>query len=41
MDLNNLSTFIVIVKTGGFSKAGERLHLTQPVVSKCIAAFEQ
>lgn len=41
MDLNSLDTFIAIAETGSFSEAGERLHLTQPAVSKRIAALEQ
>lgn len=41
MDLNSLNTFIAIAETGSFSEAGERLHLTQPAVSKRIAALEQ
>ena len=40
MDLNSLNTFIAIAETGSFSEAGERLHLTQPAVSKRIAALE-
>lgn len=41
MDLANLTAFIAIAETGSFSLAGERLHLTQPAVSKRIAALEQ
>lgn len=41
MDLANLNAFIAIAETGSFSEAGERLHLTQPAVSKRIAALEQ
>ena len=41
MDLNSLNTFIAIAETGSFSETGERLHLTQPAVSKRIAALEQ
>lgn len=41
MDLASLSAFIAIAETGSFSEAGERLHLTQPAVSKRIAALEQ
>ncbi|MFC3607118.1 LysR family transcriptional regulator [Stutzerimonas tarimensis] len=40
MDLANLSAFIAVAETGSFSRAGERLHLTQPAVSKRIAALE-
>ncbi len=41
MDLANLSAFISVAETGSFSLAAERLHLTQPAVSKRIAALEQ
>ena len=41
MDLASLATFIAIAETGSFSAAGERLHLSQPAVSKRIAALEQ
>jgi DNA-binding transcriptional LysR family regulator len=40
MDLANLNAFIAIAETGSFSLAAERLHLTQPAVSKRIAALE-
>ncbi|GAB6387102.1 LysR family transcriptional regulator [Stutzerimonas marianensis] len=40
MDLANLSAFIAIAETGSFSLAGERLHLTQPAVSKRLASLE-
>lgn len=41
MDLANLAAFIAIAESGSFSAAGDRLHLTQPAVSKRIAALEQ
>jgi len=41
MDLANLHAFIAIAEMGSFSAAGERLHLTQPAVSKRIAGLEQ
>lgn len=40
MDLASLSAFIAIAETGSFSAAGERLHLTQPAVSKRLASLE-
>jgi DNA-binding transcriptional LysR family regulator len=40
VDLANLNAFIAVAETGGFSLAAERLHLTQPAVSKRIAALE-
>jgi DNA-binding transcriptional LysR family regulator len=41
MDLANLNAFVAVAECGSFSLAGERLHLTQPAVSKRIAALEQ
>lgn len=41
MDLANLSAFLAVAESGSFSQAAERLHLTQPAVSKRIAALEQ
>ncbi len=41
MDLANLNAFIAIAELGSFSEAAERLHLTQPAVSKRIASLEQ
>ena len=41
MDLASLEAFLAIADSGGFSAAGERLHLTQPAVSKRIASLEQ
>jgi len=41
MDLATLNAFIAIAEMGSFSEAAERLHLTQPAVSKRIASLEQ
>lgn len=41
MDLANLNAFVAVAESGSFSLAGERLHLTQPAVSKRIFALEQ
>ncbi|MFS0827826.1 LysR family transcriptional regulator [Pseudomonas phoenicis] len=41
MDLANLSAFIAVAECSSFSAAGERLHLTQPAISKRIAGLEQ
>ncbi|HTN30729.1 MAG TPA: LysR substrate-binding domain-containing protein [Pseudomonas sp.] len=41
MDLATLNAFIAVAESGSFSLAGERLHLTQPAVSKRIFALEQ
>lgn len=40
MDLATLEAFLAIADSGSFSAAGERLYLTQPAVSKRIAALE-
>jgi DNA-binding transcriptional LysR family regulator len=40
VDLANLTAFIGVAETGSFSSAGERLHLTQPAISKRIAGLE-
>ena len=41
MDLANLSAFIAVAETRSFSRAGDRLHLTQPAISKRVASLEQ
>ena len=41
MDLQALHTFAILAEVGSFSQAAERLYLTQPAVSKRIAALEQ
>ncbi|MDX1605588.1 MAG: LysR family transcriptional regulator [Candidatus Competibacterales bacterium] len=41
MDFENLQAFIMVARQGSFSSAAERLHLTQPAVSKRIATLEQ
>lgn len=41
MDIANLHAFIVVAQTASFSQAAEQLHLTQPAVSKRIAALEE
>ncbi|MGF2685432.1 LysR family transcriptional regulator [Marinobacter sp. DUT-3] len=40
MDSNSLRAFITIVDQGSFSEAAEILHLTQPAISKRLAALE-
>lgn len=40
MDLASLEAFLAIAEGGSFSAAASRLHLTQPAVSKRIAALE-
>jgi len=41
MDVASLQAFIAIAETGSFSAAAEDLFLTQPAVSKRIAALEE
>lgn len=41
MDSQALAAFTAIVDYGSFSEAAESLHLTQPAVSKRLAALEQ
>src|SRR5690606_16375879 len=41
MDTANLDAFLAVADTGSFSRAAERLHLTQPAISKRIATLEQ
>ncbi len=40
MELNNLKAFLAVTDHGSFSVAAEKLHLTQPAVSKRIASLE-
>lgn len=40
MDRGSLESFILIAELGSFSKAAERLHITQPAISKRIANLE-
>ncbi len=40
MDANSLKAFLTIVDQGSFSEAAETLHLTQPAISKRLAALE-
>ncbi|HGX94055.1 MAG TPA: LysR family transcriptional regulator [Candidatus Tenderia sp.] len=41
MNINDLHAFVSVSEHGSFSLAAEALHLTQPAVSKRIAALEQ
>lgn len=41
MDVDALTAFIAVTEQGSFSQAAHRLFLTQPAVSKRIAALEQ
>lgn len=41
MDIASLQAFLAVAETGSFSRAAERIYLTQPAISKRIAALEQ
>ena len=41
MDISALQAFLAVAETGSFSRAAERIYLTQPAISKRIAALEQ
>lgn len=40
MDISGLEAFIEVAQTGSFSRASERLYITQPAVSKRVAGLE-
>ena len=40
MDIQNIRAFLMVVETGSFSRAAERLFLTQPAISKRISTLE-
>ena len=40
MDTQNLRAFMLVAESGSFSLAAEKLHLTQPAVSKRVALLE-
>ncbi len=41
MDTQNLKAFVLVAENGSFSQAAEKLHLTQPAVSKRVALLEE
>jgi DNA-binding transcriptional LysR family regulator len=41
MDTQNLKAFLLVAETGSFSMAAQKLHLTQPAVSKRVAQLEE
>lgn len=40
MDIAALDTFVAVTKCASFSEAAQQLHLTQPAISKRVAALE-
>ena len=41
MDISSLQAFLAVAETGSFSRAAERIFLTQPAISKRIAVLEK
>ena len=41
MDISALQAFLAVAEAGSFSRAAERIHLTQPAISKRIATLEK
>ena len=41
METQNLRAFALVARVGSFSQAAEKLHITQPAVSKRVALLEQ
>ena len=41
MEIDNLKAFLAVAETGSFSQAADRMHLTQPAISKRVAQLER
>jgi DNA-binding transcriptional LysR family regulator len=41
MEIDTLKAFLAVAETGSFSHAADRMHLTQPAISKRVAQLEQ
>jgi len=41
MDIDEINTFVAIAQLGGFTRAGDRLHRSQPAISRRISLLEQ
>ena len=41
MNLQQLDHFLAVVETQSFSRAADKLHLTQPALSRSIQALEE
>src|SRR5215471_10174903 len=41
MDIDEIRTFLAIAESGGFSRAGQRLHRSEPAISRRIGLLEQ
>ncbi|MFM8355248.1 MAG: LysR family transcriptional regulator, partial [Gammaproteobacteria bacterium] len=40
LNLHDLQAFVAVAETGSFSRAAQRLHLTQPAISRRVQALE-
>jgi DNA-binding transcriptional LysR family regulator len=41
MDIDEIQTFLAIAELGGFTRAGRRLHRSQPAISRRLGILEQ
>ena len=41
MNISEIETFLAIAELGGFTRAGQRLHRTQPAISRRLGLLEQ
>jgi DNA-binding transcriptional LysR family regulator len=41
MDIDEIRTFLAIAELGGFTRAGQRLHRSQPAISRRLGLLEQ
>ena len=41
MDIQNIRAFLAVAETGSFSRAAEKLFITQPAISKRISTLEE
>lgn len=41
MDIDEIQTFVAIAELGGFTRAGQRLHRSQPAISRRLGLLEQ
>ena len=41
MNIDEIETFVAIAELGGFTRAGQRLHRTQPAISRRLSILEQ
>src|SRR5579871_5024226 len=41
MDIEGIRTFLTIAELGGFTRAGRRLHRSQPAISRRLGLLEQ